>query len=108
LLKELKCKDICPFNDENRVITVFKASGCKPCSVLVPSIVERAERASFTVEVIDVNDEAAQERVRESQVRWVPHLEYLGREITVNDFETLIDREHSSESQKMRHNDLAG
>ena len=98
-MTEPKCKDICLFNDENWIITVFKASGYKPCNVLVTSIVERAWRVCFIVEVIDVNDGAAQERARKSRVRWIPRLEYLGREITVIDFETLIGREQFFRAQ---------
>jgi hypothetical protein len=82
---ESKCKSVCPFNDENRAITIFKSIGCKPCRILVPSIVEKAKIEVFTIEVIDSYDKDTQERVRKSQVRWGSPLKIPKEgEITVN------------------------
>ncbi|MCX6653795.1 MAG: hypothetical protein NTY03_01605 [Candidatus Bathyarchaeota archaeon] len=53
----------------------------------------------FTVEVIDIDDKAAQERVRKSQARWVPKLRTSkGGEITLHEFEILKYRDYSLRS----------
>jgi hypothetical protein len=89
---ESRKSELCPGNGCERVITVYSSKGCLPCRQLVPSIVEQGETAGFRVEVIDVYSEDPEDRVRSRHVRWVPHIEYQGRELTVPQYEELIGR----------------
>ena len=84
--------DNCSSQGCRQIITVYKSNTCLPCRRLVPSIVEQAERAGFIVRVIDVYSLKPEDRLRSRHVKWVPHIEYQGRELTASQLEALIDR----------------
>jgi len=76
-----------------RGITIFTAKGCSAYKTKVPWILEKAATAGFDVKVIDVYSEDPEDRKRSSHVRFVPHIEYTGRELCRGEFEKLTSGE---------------
>ena len=84
----MKCRVIKP-GDATRV-TVYTAKWCDACRVQVPRIQELVGSGEFTVELIDVDSEDPEVQRRVQHVRFVPHIEYLGLEISFNELAGLV------------------
>jgi hypothetical protein len=77
-----------------RNLTIYFAKWCGTCAKVVPKLMVLAERAGFSIQLIDVAD--PNNRVQCSHVGWVPYIEYNGAEISVDDFVQLVS-EHAGE-----------
>ena len=84
----MKCRVIKP-GDTTRV-TVYTAKWCGACRVQVPRIQELVGSGEFTVELIDIDSEDPEVQRRVQHVRFVPHIEYLGLEISFNELVGII------------------
>ncbi len=69
---------------DTKKFTVYLAKWCGACKRQVPQIQTLAQMHGFDVELVDVDDPEAKKRVQ--HVRFVPHIEYLGLEISFNEF----------------------
>jgi thiol-disulfide isomerase/thioredoxin len=82
----MKCRLNKP-GDEKK-FTVYTSESCGACKRDVPLILNLAQLYGFTVELVDVNSEDPVVRKRVQHVRWMPHIEYLGLEVT---FDELVE-----------------
>ena len=101
----MKCRVNKP-GDEKK-FTVYTAESCGACKKQVPQILNLAQLYGFTVELIDVYSEDPEVRKRAQHVRWVPHIEYLGLEITFNELLEVI-KEFSGIGRKSTPNTQLG
>jgi thiol-disulfide isomerase/thioredoxin len=84
----MKCRVSKP-GDEKK-FTVYTAKWCGACKKQVPMIQNLAQLYGFTVELIDVDSEDPEVKKRVQHVRFVPHIEYLGLEISFNELMGII------------------
>ncbi len=84
----MKCRVIKP--GDTRRVTVYTAKWCGACKNQVPRIQELAQSSGFTVELIDVDSKDPEVQRRFQHVRFVPHIEYLGLEISFNELVGII------------------
>ena len=84
----MKCR-VSKLGDSKKV-TVYTAKWCGACKSQVPRILELAQSGGFTVELIDVDSEDSEVRKMVRHVRFVPHIEYLGLEISFNELVGII------------------
>jgi len=75
---------------DSKKVTVYTAKWCGACNSQVPRILELAQSGVFTVELIDVDSEDPEVRKMVQHVRFVPHIEYLGLEISFNELVGII------------------
>jgi len=75
---------------DSKKVTVYTAKWCGACKDQVPRIQELAQSGGFVVELVDVDSEDPEIRVRVQHVRFVPHIEYLGSEISFNELVRII------------------
>ena len=67
---------------DSRKFTVYTAKWCGACKSQVPKIQTLAQMYGFEVELVDVDAPEAKSRV--------PHIEYLGLEISFDEFLQVI------------------
>lgn len=84
----MKCRISKP--GDSKKVTVYTAKWCGACKSQVPRIQELAQSGGFTVELIDVDSEDPETKRRAEHVRFVPHIEYLGSEISFGEFLDII------------------
>ena len=105
----------CRIGDKSKLrsedVTVFTAKWCGACKQRVPQIVKRAQAAGLKVNLIDIDDADSQYRRMLSRVAFVPHIDYMGREIeeenltnyvkkTVEADKTCIPQDENPESSQ--------
>ena len=73
---------------DSKKFTVYTAKWCGACKSQVPKIQTLAQMYGFEVELVDVDDPEAKSRVQ--HVRFVPDIEYLGLEISIDEFLQVI------------------
>jgi hypothetical protein len=76
----MKCVNMKP-RDSKR-ISVYVAEWRGECRERVPRIEELVMSCGFTVKLIDVASKDLEDHKRVQHVRFVPHIEYLGLEIS--------------------------
>jgi thiol-disulfide isomerase/thioredoxin len=84
----MKCRISKP-GDEKKFI-VYTAKWCGACKKQVPMIQTLAQMYGFEVELLDVDSEDPEVQRRVQHVRFVPHIEYLGLEITFDEFVGIV------------------
>ena len=76
----MKCQITKP--GDTKKVTVYFAEWCGACKSQVPRIQELARSGGFAVELVDVDSVDPEVQRRVQHVRFVPHIEYLGSEIS--------------------------
>ena len=77
---------------DSRKVTVYTAEWCVHCHEQMPEIKSLAEKAGLRVEEIDVDSDDVEDRRRSRHVRFVPHIDYEGREIDLEDLRELAEQ----------------
>ena len=81
--------------------TVYTAKWCDACTRQVPEIQSLAQKHGFEVELVDVDDPEAKKMVQ--HVRFVPHIEYLGLEISFNTFLQMLGETEEDNGETRLH-----
>jgi hypothetical protein len=69
--------------------TIYTAKWCGSCRRFVPIIVKRIREAGLGVKLVDVDGLSIPE-LKLRRVQFVPHIDYLGREIDEDELDRLI------------------
>ena len=85
---EMKCRTS-KLGDEKKII-VYTAKRCGPLKKQVPMIQTLAHMYGFEVELVDVDSQDPKVLTRVQHRRFVPHIEYLGLEISLNELMRII------------------
>ena len=80
---EMKCLIRKP--GDSKKVTVYTAKWCGACKKEVAMIQNLALLYRFTVELVDVDNKDPEVQKRVQHVRFVPHIEYLGEEISFDE-----------------------
>jgi thiol-disulfide isomerase/thioredoxin len=74
-------------------ITVFTAKWCGACKRRVPQILKKAQTAGLRVRLIDVDNAGLEDGKMLRRVKFVPHIDYMGREVEEEELDLLAKSE---------------
>ena len=74
-------------------ITVFTAKWCGACKRRIPQILKKAQAAGLKVKLIDVDNADLEDGKMLRRVKFVPHIDYMGREIEEEELDLLAKSE---------------
>ena len=74
-------------------ITIFTAEWCGACKRRVPQIMKKAQAAGLNVNLIDINNVDPKDKKKLlKRVEFVPHIDYMGKEIDEEDLDQLAKK----------------
>ena len=74
-------------------ITIFTAEWCGACKERVPQIMKKAQAAGLKVNLIDIDNVDPKDKKKLlKRVEFVPHIDYMGKEIDEEDLDQLAKK----------------